>query len=74
VSSPSPASPSVGASPPGLAYNTAEACAPLIREGRLEACLEPFLPENPGLFVYFPSRAQVLPKLRAFLDFWRENS
>ena len=25
-------------------------------------------PSSPGLFLYFPSRAQVLPKLRAFID------
>ena len=25
--------------------------------------------ENPGFFLYFPNTAQVLPKLRAFVDF-----
>jgi hypothetical protein len=25
-------------------------------------------PSSPGVFLYFPSRAQVMPKLRAFID------
>ena len=28
-------------------------------------------PQTPGFFLYFPSRHQVLPKLRAFIDFAR---
>jgi DNA-binding transcriptional LysR family regulator len=53
----------------GLAYTLEPAAAPLVEAGLLERVLEPFLPETPGFFLYFPSRAQVLPKLRAFADF-----
>ena len=36
--------------------------------GRLEEVLAEHAPSTPGVFLYFPSRAQVLPKLRAFID------
>jgi hypothetical protein len=39
-----------------------------LRDGRLVRVLEPFSPTSPGLFLYFPSRAQTQPKLRAFID------
>ncbi len=54
----------------GLTYTIAANVEPLVKQGLLEPCLESFMPEHPGFFIYFPSRAQVLPKLRAFLDFW----
>jgi DNA-binding transcriptional LysR family regulator len=53
----------------GLAYTIGPTVAPLVEAGVLESVLEPFMPETPGFFLYFPSRAQVLPKLRAFADF-----
>jgi DNA-binding transcriptional LysR family regulator len=36
--------------------------------------LEDYAPLVPGLFLYFPSRAQVSPALRAFVDIARELS
>jgi DNA-binding transcriptional LysR family regulator len=30
--------------------------------------LEPFAPVTPGVFLYYPDRRQILPKLRAFID------
>lgn len=57
----------------GLAYTMADTAEPLLRQGLLETCLERFMPENPGFFLYFPNRAQVLPKLRAFIDFARPH-
>jgi len=30
--------------------------------------LGPFAPMTPGIFLYYPSRRQMLPKLRAFVD------
>lgn len=57
----------------GLTYNIAANVEPLVRQGLLEPCLEAFMPTMPGFFIYFPSRAQVLPKLRAFLDFWGQT-
>jgi DNA-binding transcriptional LysR family regulator len=40
-----------------------------IESGRLEAVLEADSEEMPGLSIYYPSRSQSLPKLRAFVDF-----
>ncbi len=45
---------------------------PMAREhlasGELEEVLPEHAPSSPGLFLNFPSRAQVMPKLRAFVD------
>ena len=50
----------------------AQAPAPLVRapiaEGRLEPVLERLAATTPGVFLYYPSRRQMLPKLRAFID------
>jgi DNA-binding transcriptional LysR family regulator len=40
-----------------------------IESGNLETVLEAYNEEVPGLFLYYPSRNQSLPKLRAFVDF-----
>ncbi|MBE1506896.1 LysR family transcriptional regulator [Rhizobium viscosum] len=53
----------------GLAYNTVDNVEPLVKQGLLEHCLGDFMPMMPGFFIYFPSQARTLPKLRAFLDF-----
>ncbi len=39
-----------------------------LASGELEEVLPEHTPSSPGLFLYFPSRAQVMPKLRAFID------
>lgn len=52
----------------GLAQVPAPVAAERIRSGQLEAVLPEFAPMAPGLFLYYPSRRQVLPKLRAFID------
>ena len=36
--------------------------------GKLVRMLEPFAPTAPGVFLYYPSRHQMMPKLRAFID------
>jgi hypothetical protein len=36
--------------------------------------LEPFAPMGPGVFLYFPDRQQVAPKLRAFIDHVKSRS
>lgn len=36
--------------------------------GTLEVVLEPYALTSPGLFLHYPGHAQVLPKLRAFID------
>ncbi|CAG4903506.1 LysR family transcriptional regulator [Paraburkholderia gardini] len=39
-----------------------------LRAGKLVHVLEPFAPVIPGVFLYYPGRRQVMPKLRAFID------
>lgn len=43
-----------------------------IDAGRLESVLGPWLPPFDGFYLYYPSRFQVPPKLRVFIDFIRE--
>jgi DNA-binding transcriptional LysR family regulator len=43
-----------------------------IDAGLLECVLEPWLPPFDGFHLYYPSRFQVPPKLRVFIDFVRE--
>lgn len=38
------------------------------RAGELEVVLNHLSPSSPGLFLHYPGHAQVLPKLRAFID------
>jgi DNA-binding transcriptional LysR family regulator len=39
-----------------------------IADGRLQALLTPFAVTAPGVFLYYPDKRQVLPKLRAFIE------
>jgi DNA-binding transcriptional LysR family regulator len=43
-----------------------------IDAGHLESVLDPWLPPFEGFYLYYPSRFQVPPKLRVFIDFIRE--
>ena len=43
-------------------------------QGKLVRVLEPFAPMAPGVFLYYPDRRQVLPKLRAFIDHVKSRS
>jgi DNA-binding transcriptional LysR family regulator len=52
----------------GLTYSADLVAADDVAAGRLERVLDGFLPKRPGLFLYFPSRMQAQPKLRAFID------
>ena len=57
----------------GLAYMAEPLVAEQVRAGRLELILEDWAPFSPGAYLYYPSRSQMLPKLRAFIDFIREH-
>lgn len=59
---------SIGA---GLAYLAQPLAAAALADGRLETVLTRHMPSTDGLFLYYPSRAQRLPKLRAFIDYAR---
>ena len=52
----------------GLAQLPEPMVAEGLRAGRLVQVLEPFAPVIPGVFLYYPSRRQIMPKLRAFID------
>jgi DNA-binding transcriptional LysR family regulator len=52
----------------GLAQVPGPIAAGPIGAGKLLEVLAPFAPTTPGVFLYYPARRQVLPKLRAFID------
>ena len=52
----------------GLAQMPQPVVAPPVAAGQLEELLSESASTSPGLFLYFPNRAQVMPKLRAFID------
>src|SRR6266571_1047600 len=56
----------------GLIYTLEPLIAGDLRTRKLRVVLEEYAPLVPGLFLYFPSRAQVSPALRAFVDLARE--
>jgi len=58
----------------GLAYELDTVVAPHVEAGTLATTLNAYAPSTPGFHLYFPARAQVLPKLRAFIDFATERS
>jgi DNA-binding transcriptional LysR family regulator len=57
----------------GVAYVMDCAARPFLRDKRLVRVLEPFCQPFPGFFLYYPSRAQMAPKLRAFVEFFRSR-
>lgn len=50
---------------------------PMVAEGlkmkRLVQVLQRYAPVMPGVFLYYPSRRQIMPKLRAFIDHVKER-
>jgi DNA-binding transcriptional LysR family regulator len=52
----------------GLVYVHEQALAPHIARGELETVLEDYAVTVPGLFLYFPKKSGLQPKLRAFID------
>jgi len=56
----------------GLLYALEPTVADELARGLLRVVLETFAPVVPGLFLYFPSRAQVSPALKAFVEVARE--
>jgi DNA-binding transcriptional LysR family regulator len=52
----------------GLAQVPEPIAAGPVRAGKLVQVLRPFAPMAPGVFLYYPGRHQVMPKLRAFID------
>jgi DNA-binding transcriptional LysR family regulator len=52
----------------GLAQVPGPIAAGATRAGKLLPVLQPFAPTAPGVFLYYPDRHQMTPKLRAFID------
>jgi DNA-binding transcriptional LysR family regulator len=57
----------------GLAYTADVVAARELSAGTLRPVLRPYLPTTQGLYLYFPSRSQAQPKLRAFIDFTKQS-
>jgi LysR substrate binding domain-containing protein len=58
----------------GLAQVPAPIAADAVKAGKLVHVLKPFAPMAPGVFLYFPGRHQMMPKLRAFIDHVKSRS
>jgi DNA-binding transcriptional LysR family regulator len=52
----------------GLAQVPGPIAAGAVKAGKLVGVLEAFAPMAPGVFLYYPSSRQMMPKLRAFID------
>ena len=52
----------------GLAQVPEPIAAKALEAGQLVQVLETYAPIAPGMFLYYPSRRQMMPKLRAFVD------
>src|SRR5271156_5829258 len=58
----------------GLAQVPGPLAAGAVKAGKLVPVLERFAPMAPGVFLYYPSRHQMMPKLRAFIDHVKSRS
>jgi DNA-binding transcriptional LysR family regulator len=58
----------------GLAQVPEPLAAGPVKAGRLVHVLAPFAPMTPGVFLYYPGRWQMMPKLRAFIDHAKNRS
>jgi DNA-binding transcriptional LysR family regulator len=52
----------------GLAQLPEPVAAAAVKAGALRQVLGNFAPQTPGVFLYYPDRKHVVPKLRAFVD------
>jgi DNA-binding transcriptional LysR family regulator len=55
----------------GLAFVFEEHAAAAIADGRLVRVMDDWSPSFDGFYLYYPSRRQMRPALRAFVDFFR---
>ncbi len=58
----------------GLAYVFETMVGELVAQRRLVRVLEEYCPQIPGYFLYYPSRVNLAPKLKALVDFLRNES
>lgn len=57
----------------GLTHTLEPTVADMVCDGRLETVLDDWLPPYEGFYLYYPSRFQVPPKLRVFIDFLKQH-
>lgn len=55
----------------GITFGMEESFRQALDRGELEPILEDYLPTFPGFYLYYPSRRNVAPKLRALVDHLR---
>lgn len=58
----------------GITFATEETFRPHLESGALVSLLEDYLPPFPGFYLYFPSRRNMPPKLRALIDHVRTSN
>jgi DNA-binding transcriptional LysR family regulator len=58
----------------GIAYQFVHQVDPFLENGQLIQLLKDWTPAFPGFYVYYTSRRQMIPPLRAFLDFLAKRS
>jgi DNA-binding transcriptional LysR family regulator len=58
----------------GVAYVFETMVGELVAQRRLVRVLEEYCPQIPGYFLYYPSRVNLAPKLKALVDFLRSES
>jgi DNA-binding transcriptional LysR family regulator len=58
----------------GLTYNAFEVVKDEIQSGKLEIVLPSFQTQTEGFYIYFPRASQVSPKLRAFIDHFKQST
>ncbi|KWV59007.1 transcriptional regulator [Bradyrhizobium macuxiense] len=58
----------------GLAQVPAPLVTFAVKAKQLVRVLDPFAPMTPGVFLYYPGQRQIMPKLRAFIDYVKSHS
>ena len=56
----------------GITFGMEESFLPWLWRGELEAVLEDYCARFPGVYLYYPSRRNLAPKLRALIDHLRQ--
>jgi len=55
----------------GISFGMEDSFRAAIKRGELVPILEQFCPQFPGFYLYYPSRRNMAPKLRALVDHLR---
>lgn len=58
----------------GLIYTLEDSVRGQLNSGKLEKVLDQFAPSSMGYYLYYPQKAQSQPKLKAFVDYIKEET